>query len=145
MSARSSIVNKLADTLKCIDGSSGYRTNLFNNVEPKLKFWDEVNDFPFVCISAGGEVREYLPGDFKWGYLNVAIKVYVRDEDDPVSALESVFYDIEKVIDANNELEYEPNKATEEIRILSIESDEGLLAPLGIGEITIQIRYEVLP
>jgi hypothetical protein len=145
MSARSSIVNKLADTLKCIDGTGTYNSNLYGNVQPKLRFWDEVNDFPFVCVSAGSEVREYQGSAFKWGFLTVAIKVYVKDEDDPISVLEDVFSDIEVVLDANNTLEYEPNKTTEDIRIVSIESDEGLLAPLGIGEITIQIRYEVLP
>ena len=145
MSARSSIVNKIAETLKCINGTGTYKSNLYSNVEPRLRFWDEVNDFPYVCVSAGPEVREYLPNDFKWGFLNINIKVYVKDEDDPVSVLEDVFSDIEAVLDANNELTYEePNKTTEDIRILSIESDEGLLAPLGIGEITIQIRYQVL-
>lgn len=145
MSARSSIVQTLVTKLKLIDGTGNYRSNLFNNVSPKLKFWDEVNDFPYVCITAGVEMREYLPGDFKWGYLSIAIKVYVKDEDDPILKLEEVFQDIETVLDANNELEYDTNKTTEDIRISAIESDEGLLTPLGIGEITIQIRYEVLP
>ena len=36
MSRRNSIVIALAEKLKIIDGSAGYKTNLFNNSFPKL-------------------------------------------------------------------------------------------------------------
>ena len=50
MSKRVSIVKALAEVFKTIDGTSPYTTNLTNNSYPKLKFWDEVNDFPAVYV-----------------------------------------------------------------------------------------------
>ena len=142
MSARTKIVNALVEKFKLINGSSPYRSNLFGNVSNKLKFWDEIHDYPFVCMSAGDETREYLPAGFKWGFLNITIRIYVQDED-PTTKLEEIFEDIEYVLDNNNSLEYSTNRTTTEISILQIMSDEGVMAPLGIGEVLIQVRYDV--
>ena len=81
MSKRTSIVKALAEKLKTIDGRTPYTVNVFNNVFPKLKFWDEVSDFPSIYMSAGSETREYHPSDFAWGYLNVSVKVYCKGDD----------------------------------------------------------------
>ena len=143
MSARSGIVKALVEKLKLIDGNAPYNINMYQNVSGTLIFWDQVQDFPFICVSAGSEQREYLPGGFKWGFLTLNIKVYVRDED-PIQVLEKALADIEYVIDNNQELQYAANRQTEEVNITSINTDEGLLAPLGIGDITLSVRYQVL-
>ena len=53
--------------------------------------------------------------------------------------------DIERVIDNNDVLTYDdsvsPNEKTTSSTILTIATDEGVLAPLGVGEIAIQVRY----
>lgn len=145
MSARASITNALVDTLKTIDGSTGFQSNLFNNVTNKLKFWDEIADFPTVCVIPGGETREYLPGAFKWAFLNISLKVYTKGEE-PLTELENLLEDIEKVVDNNRVLVYDvdSNLRTTEILITSIITDEGLLAPYGVGEVNLQVRYQVL-
>ena len=137
---RMSIVNALVDKLKTIDGNGGFLTNIYNNVHPRLKFWDEVDDYPSVYLNSGGETREYLPGGFKWAYLWVTLRIYVQDEE-PELELEKIFEDIENIIDANGQLEYETGKFVEDIKILSINTDEGLLTPIGVGEIVIQVMY----
>lgn len=142
MSARSKIVDALVDKIKEVDGSSIYSINLFNNVFNKLKFWNEVDDYPSVYLSAGPETREYLPGEFKWGHLSVTIRIYVKAEE-PEAELEKVFTDIEYVIDNNGNLDYNSGSKTEDIKIMSIHTDEGLLAPIGVGEITLQIMYDL--
>lgn len=145
MSARSSIITALVDKLKTIDGSETFQSNVFNNVTNKLKFWDEINDFPYICVIPGNETREYLPSDFKWGFLGISLKVYVKG-DEPVLELENLLEDIEKVVDENRVLAYgeSPAERTTEILITSIVTDEGLLAPYGVGEINLQVRYQVL-
>ena len=140
--ARSAIVDAIIEKLKLIDGSGNFNVDLANNVTNKLIFWDEVNDFPYVSVVAGNEVREHLPGGFKWGMLGINIRMYVYDEE-PLEALEKVLYDIEEQIDANNVLTYDTGKQTEQMTILSIATDEGLLAPYGVGEITLEVRYQV--
>lgn len=142
MSQRSKIVNALVTKLKLVNGVTPYKSNLYGkNVISKLKFWDEVNDFPYICVVAGNETREYMPGGFKWGFLNIALKLYVRGEDSQ-DLLEKLISDVETVIDANEVLVYDAG-ATTEILINSIVTDEGLLAPYGVGEINILVRYQV--
>ena len=141
--SRGAIVGALVEKLKGIDGSGFYNIDVSNNVESKLVFWDELNDFPFVSVVAGSERREYLPGNFKWGFLNVTIRMYVYDED-PVSELEKLLVDVESVLDSNRQLTYTTGMDTTEILISQISSDEGLLAPYGVGEMSIIIQYHVL-
>jgi hypothetical protein len=145
MSRRNSIVIALAEKLKIIDGSTGYKTNLFNNSFAKLKFWDETNDFPSVFVVAGSEAREYLPSDFTWGYLGISLKLYCKGEDSQ-QLLEDLLEDVENVIDNNRVLVYDTTNGyeTTEILITSITTDEGLLAPYAIGEINLQVRYAIM-
>ena len=145
MSARASITSALVDALKLIDGSGTYQTNVFNNVHNKLVFWDELNDFPHICVVPGSESREYLPSNFKWGYLNVSLKLYTKGEN-PLEELEKLLEDVENVVDNNREIIYDvaTNSRTTEILITSIVTDEGLLAPYGVGEVNLQVRYQVL-
>jgi hypothetical protein len=141
MSARSSIVDKLVNLLKEIDGTGDYNTNVYGNVTKRLLFWDEVTDFPHISVVAGSESREYKPASFKWGRLSVSLKVYVHKED-PVAALEDLLVDIERLIDSHNTIDFGAG-TTQDIRLTNIETDEGLLVPYGVGEINLQILYEV--
>ena len=140
---RQQIVNALVDLFKTnLNGNSPYTTNIFENAYNKQIFWDEVEDYPTVCIYSGTETREYLPGDFKWAFLSVTIRFYVNDED-AKDRVEEIFDDIEALLDNNNDLTVDGNNLSTDIRILSLSDDEGLLNPLGVGEIDLEVRYEV--
>lgn len=143
MSKRTSIIKALAEKFKEIDGTSPYTTNLYNNSFAKLKFWDEVQDFPCVYITPGTEMREYLPGEFTWGFLGVTIKAYCKGEESQAQ-LETLLHDLETCIDNNRVLQYDGSNETTEILITSITTDEGLLDPYAVGEINLQIRYQVM-
>jgi hypothetical protein len=145
MSKRNSIVKALAEKFKIIDGSTGYRTNIYNNSFAKLKFWDETSDFPSIYVVAGSEAREYHPSNFTWGYLGVSLKIYCKGEDSQ-QLLEDLLEDVENVIDANRVLVYDETNGyeTTEILVTSITTDEGLLAPYAIGEINLQVRYQIM-
>ena len=141
---RIAIVKAMEDKLKTINGNSPFRSNLYNNVLPRLKFWDEVQDFPAVHVSAGAESRVYQGGGYKDRFLTVTIRVYVQEEN-AVFALEKLFEDIETVLEQNSRLEYtdqdKNSQYTHQITIVSIDSDEGALEPLGVGEIICEVRY----
>jgi hypothetical protein len=143
MSKRTHILKALSEKFKQIDGTGIYSTDIAGNSFPKLKFWDEVQDFPCVYLSPGTETREYHPSGFSWGYLIVCIKCYVRSEDEAQDQLELLLEDVEKCVDANRVLVYDQdnNLETTEILVQSITTDEGLLTPYGVGEIYIQVRY----
>ena len=144
MSKRTSIVKALAEKLKEINGNAPYSVDLYNNSFNKLKFWDEVQDFPCVYVTPGTEMREYLPSTFTWGHLGVCVKAYCRGED-AQTQLESLLQDLETCIDNNRVLQYDSSgNETTEILITSITTDEGLLAPYAIGEINLQVRYQIM-
>lgn len=146
MSRRQSIAKALAEKLKDIDGSANYKSNIFRNAYPYLKFWDQVNDFPSIYLTAGQEVREYHPGDFTWAFLGISIKIYTRGEE-PQEELENLLEDVERIVHDNRVLVYDTDNGyeTTEILVQSITTDEGLLAPYGVGEINLQVRYALSP
>lgn len=143
--SRKSIVKALSEKFKAIDGNTPYQINIFENSYPYLKFWDEITDFPSIYMSPGSEVREYLPGEFKWGFLSVSVKLYCKG-DDSQDQLEKLLEDVERCIDNNRQTQYGTSSELEttEILITSITTDEGLLAPYAVGEINLQVRYQVM-
>ena len=142
---RRKIVDALVDKIKLINGQHPYNSNLFNNVSGQLKFLDEIEEFPKVCVIAGDEVREYQTAGFKWRFLTLSIRAYVRSEDDAQEELATLFEDIEKIVDENDALVYDtsviPNGTTTSMTLDSISTDEGVIAPLGIGEMLVTVRY----
>jgi hypothetical protein len=145
MSRRTSIIKAITAELNLINGTAPYKVNLFQNAYAKLRFWDEVKDFPSIYLTPGTEMREYHPGDFTWGFLNVCIKVYCHGEASS-EQLEDLLADVELCIDKNRQIVYDAtNKySTTEILIQSITTDEGLLAPYAVGEVNLQVRYQVM-
>jgi len=142
---RKKVVTALVDKLKGIDGNNPYNSNVSNNVDGHLKFLDEIQQYPKICVVAGDEFREYQPGEFKWRLLDITIRVYINDENDTQETLALLLEDIERVIDDNDNLVYDdtvsPVQSTTSLTIGSISTDEGVIAPLGIGEMTVRIRY----
>lgn len=147
VNARTSIVKALVDKFKTIDGSPEFNTNIYGNAYNTMKFWDEIKDFPAIYATAGPESRDYLPGGFKWGLLTVTIRAYVHSEF-PENDLELLISDIETVVDATNGvLVYNPDAVcaqTTEINLVTIITDEGVLNPYGVGEITLRVQYQVM-
>ena len=140
---RGAILNALAEKFKEIDGSGNYKARLDNNVETRMKFWDEIEQYPAIHMAGGSETREYYGGGQKWRFLTITIRAYVNNED-PIEELEELLEDIETVIDANNSLTYHQlgtDAGVTQFSVLSISTDEGVLAPLGIGEMIIEARY----
>lgn len=143
-SRRQSIINALVTKLKTIDGSGSFLSNVYNNVHPRLKFWDEVDEFPSIHLNAGSETREYQGGGHKDRFLSVTVRIYVQEED-AVDALDKLIEDVETVLENNSRLEYTDRAGdtqyTQQITIVSIDTDEGVLEPLGVGELLIEVRY----
>lgn len=141
---RQSIVNALVVKLKTIDGTSGFLSDVSDNVSPRLKFWDEVEDFPAVHLNAGQETREYQGGGYRDRFLALTIRCYVNEEN-AQEALSALMEDVETVLEANSALIYRDKlnveHSTHQISLLSIDTDEGVLEPLGVGELQVEVRY----
>lgn len=150
MSIRSSVCKALANELKSVlNGTGDYLTDSYGNISNKVMHFSNVPDFPYISVTPGTEIREDQPSNFTWGFLTVNIRIYVEDEEDAQGELETVISDIEHFLDRNINLDYEVERpsgkvqgTTTDITINSITTDEGLLTPRGLGEITVTVRYE---
>ena len=143
--ARKKLVEALVEKIKGIDGNHPFNSNIFNNAHSGMVFLDEIQEYPKLCVVPGDETREYQPNEFKWRFLSLDIRVYVEDQEDPQEVLALLMEDIERVIDDNDVLTYDdtvsPNLTTTSLTLQSLSTDEGVLAPLGIGEMTLECRY----
>ena len=140
---RSAILNAMAELFEKIDGGDGYKQDLSGAIEPRMKFWDEVESFPCLHMSSGTETREYYGGGQKWRFLTVTIRVYVN-ADDPITELEELLEDVETVLDDAGQFDYRTTTGTQQVTqvtVISISTDEGALQPLGVGEMIVEIRY----
>lgn len=142
-SRRSAILRALATLFERIDGSGTYRSQV-RSVSPKLMFWDEIQEFPAIHMNAGSESRVYQGGGLKDRYMIVTIRCYVNEENS-IDALEALLEDVEAVLDDNGRLAYLDSTGatqfTRDILVLTIDTDEGVLDPIGVGELTIQVKY----
>jgi len=146
-SRRGNIVDFLVTSLKNINGSTStynnaytYNNNLFDNVYRKLKFLDEVNDFPALYLSAGTENRNFNSLSLTVATLDVTIRAYVYGEDNSQSLADDLVQDIEHVIYSLGD---NPDKGILDITIDSISIDEGLAAPYGLAEVELTVVYRL--
>jgi hypothetical protein len=110
-----------------------------------MVFLDEIEQYPKVCVVAGDETRQYQPGGYKWRFLTLTIRAYVHNEDNAQEELALLLEDIERLVDENDALVYDdsvnPSESTTSLTIESIGTDEGVVQPLGIGEMVVEVRY----
>ena len=142
---RSKVVEALVEKIKGIDGNFPYNSNIFQNCHSGMVFLDEIREYPTICVVAGDETREYQPGGFKWRFLSLDVRVYVENHEEPQEVLALLMEDIERVVDDNDMLIYDdtvnPALTTTSLTLGSMSTDEGVLKPLGIGELTLSCRY----
>lgn len=141
---RTAIAEALTEKLKDINGTGNFLSDVSGNVSPRLKFWDEVEEFPAIHLNPGSETRVYQGGGYKDRFLSVTIRCYVQEED-AASALAELLEDVETVVEDNSRLAYTDrngdSQTTQQITIISVDTDEGVLEPLGVGEILVEVRY----
>ena len=146
LSRRKEITEFLVNELKNINGGSStydsnytYSTNIANNVFRRLKFLDEINDFPTICVNAGSEARTYDTSGLITGDLTLNIRAYVKAEN-PITAAENLADDIEHIV---YHLGDKSNIGMLNMIMVSVSTDEGIVAPFGILEIDILARYQL--
>lgn len=145
-SRRKTIINNLVAAMKNIDGGTSsynanytYNLNVFENVFRKLKFVDEVNDHPSLYLNAGLDIRNYESGGYVTSDLQVIIRGYIKDDESPVDMEENLIEDIEHILSNYSD----SNNGVMQISVDDISTDEGLIAPFGIIEVSLSISYEL--
>jgi hypothetical protein len=145
MSRKTEITNILEENLKKIDGGKSsfdnkyvFQHDLANQVFTRYKFLEEINDFPSLMFIASSEARQHLGGGVIIGFTTFSIRGHVNN-DNAIESLEDLIEDIEHVINNTTSVE----NCLQDMIILSIVTDEGVLDPNGVVEMNVQARYEV--
>tara|TARA_Y100000593_G_C4254338_1_gene308827 strand:- start:91 stop:591 length:501 start_codon:yes stop_codon:yes gene_type:complete len=155
-SRRKRIIDSLVSELKFIDGEEDgrninvvrtgytYKTNVFNNVFRRMKFLNEINDFPTLIVTAAGEDRIEIGAGVRFGTFGFEIRGYVKDED-TIETEEDLADDIEFVLQtmAHSPGHRDTALGITDIILTSTETDEGLMTPFGVVIVNGIIRYQV--
>src|SRR6056300_1331889 len=91
MSRRTQIIDFLVTELKRINKQQDartvpvrngytYKTNVFNNVFRLMKYLNEINYFPTLCVTATGEDRIEIGAGVRFGTFGFEIRAYIKDE-----------------------------------------------------------------
>ena len=69
----------------------------------------------------------------------------MSDDNDVIEALEELLEDVETILEDKDPLTYYDStgasQSTVQTNIISVDTDEGVLEPLGVGEVVVEIRY----
>ncbi|AQT25264.1 hypothetical protein PR1_144 [Providencia phage vB_PreS_PR1] len=138
---------------ECLDGT--HPTEYFNTVPGalvgKFKTFEEIKQFPYIALNLGTETQDYQPSAQRWKYQPMTVMIFVKDNDDArrEEALETLIYDLEKILDSHKKLRYTINRPDGggdsgtiiDCSITSTGTDEGLLNPFALAEISFTVRY----
>lgn len=121
-----------------------------NTVAPTfhgLKYLAEINDFPYITFHVDSEQRIHYGGNTQrenyhsgsiFGLASIYIRGYVYAEDS-ISAAEDLAREIEIALDMRSSF----NTANiHDIQITTVSTDEGLLAPYGIADISATVLVQ---
>jgi len=152
---RSAILDQIVTELKKINGAVTtqsrirnpytFKTNVYNNVHRGFKFLDQINDFPSICVFGGQETRTHIGGGIKFGTFTVEVRGYVWSEDNSLELSDNIIDDIELVLESIHRLAIadDDNLCILDIRILSISTDDGLMTPWGVADVTAEVSYQL--
>lgn len=152
MDHRTSIADGLVARLKKdLDGSQPdeFFTNIYGNVSRQTYKFDEIREFPYIAVHIGSETSNYMPSAQQWTYLELPIIIYDKEVTDIQEQLEKLVADVKTSIDTGGSLDYtvsKPNGLTincqaTDMSITSVSTDEGLLAPFGLAQMNVTVRY----
>ena len=121
---RDEILNRLEAKFKTVYPNS-YRM---------VKTLEEVNDFPTICFVMKDEQRGYLSDNTRMGIINLVIRGYAHGG---LEAAEELAQKLEELFEAFSQEE------CFDARFITVSTDEGLMEPYAILDITGSIFYEV--
>jgi len=113
------------------------------NVFRRFKYLDDVNDFPTITFVPRRAERDHRGAGRQMDILGIDLRVYVYDgdTDDIASECERLADQVEAAIDSFADTY--PQHGVEEARVATLRTDDGLMTPYGIADISLAITYDV--
>ena len=112
-----------------------------NNVYKSYRFIDELNDYPAITFVARSEQRLHRGDARKLALIIISLRAYVYNGDGAMAEVEQLVRDVETQVETfageNRDL------LVESALVASVRTDEGLMHPYGVGDMDINITYDV--
>lgn len=145
----SALAEKIKTELVQQNVGTKYFHDIYNNVATISYLVQEVPSFPMVTVTQGPEEYEYQPGGVRWTLLRVYVRAYYKDEYDSERQIQLLLRDLKKILDTPERIQYNISNpdGTTEPRFVAIDNlgglttDEGILRPIAIGELSITLKY----
>lgn len=129
--------------------SNKYYTNLYDNVTVANTLFHEVQTFPMVTVSPGPESYDYQASQIRWTTQVIYIRGYVQDGIQPELELSKLLQDLKLSLTSPQHLSYDITMPSGDVvtyktsieSFLSSTTDEGVLKPMGILELAVEVKY----
>ena len=138
MSRKTDILGEFTTHLR----SAQYTNNPLptNGVQRGMKWLDQINDFPFICYHVGETVTQHFGAGERYFVMTLDVRGYVRGEDSQ-SLADQLALDIEDAADSFRDAATSTHMIVDS-RIVEVSTDEGLMEPDGIVDMSIEISYQ---
>ena len=138
MSRRTDILGELTTHLRSAQYSDDPLPT--NGVQRGMKFLDQINDFPYICYHVDSSDVTHIGAGERYYNMNINIRGYVRGEDSQ-SLADQLALDIEDAADSFRDAATSTHMIVDS-RIVSVSTDEGLMEPNGIVDMSIEVSYQ---
>ena len=117
-----------------------------NSVEPRnvykqYRWIDELNDYPAITFVPRREARVHRGDQRKLAAIIIELRGYVYNGDAAVEEAETLAANVETQVDTFAET-YRQHQVESAV-VVSLRTDEGLMHPYGVCDLTINITYDV--
>lgn len=138
MSTRNTVLDGFKSCLQNITTANGFNTNVLT-VERKFLFFDKVANYPSLMVLGGPERYDDELGPDTFSYLTIRIIGYTKDTKEPEVASSALIGDVLKCLDNDSY-----NSFKSKMRILDVDTDEGMIHDLSEGIAMFVLSVEVL-
>jgi len=138
MSRRSDILNDFTTHLRSAQYVDAPLPS--NGVQRGMKWLDQINDFPYICYHVGSSELVHIGANKRFYNMEISLRGYVRGEDSQ-SLADQLALDIEDAADSFRDAATSTHSIVDS-RIVEVSTDEGLMEPHGIVEMSLSISYQ---
>jgi len=108
-----------------------------NAVVRGFKWLDQINSFPYITYNVQDSALVHISNNIRYYAMEIALRAYVRGESSQ-ALLDDMLIDLENAIIHFRDVAL----GVVEARIVSVDSDEGLMDPNGVTDMRIRITYQ---
>ena len=140
MSTRDTILESFKTMAGNITVGNGFVTTVAKS-ERKFTFWDQIKEYPHVMILGGDESFEDTLGGETSSWMELKIKGYSRDREEPEVALCNIIGDLIRALNSSTYNSYRTSTM-----MLGVQTDEGWIHSesegIGMFQINVRVLYQ---